>query len=84
MWKAWVGFNASHSMGAILFGTLYAHLALMQPSVLFQSTFLSILGGLFLAGYVVLGRLYWFSAPFRGIIVAFVLYVSAYVVRFAA
>ena len=23
MWKAWVGFNASHSMGAILFGLVF-------------------------------------------------------------
>jgi hypothetical protein len=23
MWKAWVGFNASHSYGAILFGAVY-------------------------------------------------------------
>jgi hypothetical protein len=23
MWKAWVGFNASHSYGAILFGLVY-------------------------------------------------------------
>ena len=40
MWKAWVGFNASHSMGAILFGLVYGYLALMQGALLFQSVFL--------------------------------------------
>ena len=28
MWRAWVGFNASHSMGAILFGLVFGFLAL--------------------------------------------------------
>src|SRR5438046_6957052 len=28
MWRAWVGFNASHSMGAMLFGLVFAFLAL--------------------------------------------------------
>jgi hypothetical protein len=27
MWKAWVGFNASHSYGAILFDLIYGYLA---------------------------------------------------------
>ncbi|NJN50489.1 MAG: hypothetical protein HC809_00490 [Gammaproteobacteria bacterium] len=84
MWKAWVGFNASHSMGAILFGALFIYLALAQPELLFTSAFLSVLGGLFLVGYTVLGRLYWFSVPYRGIIVASLLYIGAYVIKFAA
>ena len=28
VWKAWVGFNASHSYGAILFGAVYGYLSL--------------------------------------------------------
>jgi hypothetical protein len=35
MWKAWIGFNASHSFGLILFGTVYAYLALAHGSFLF-------------------------------------------------
>jgi len=27
VWRAWVGFNASHSMGAILFGLIYCFLS---------------------------------------------------------
>ena len=80
MWKCWVGFNASHSMGAILFGVVYAWLALAQGPFLFQSSFLLWVGLAFLGGYVVLGRLYWFSAPFRGIVASTMLYVSALVV----
>lgn len=77
MWKAWVGFNASHALGAMLFGLLYGYLALAQPGLLFASPVLLSIGGAFLAAYVVLGRRYWFRTPFVGILVASVLYVLA-------
>jgi hypothetical protein len=80
MWKAWIGFNASHGFGAILFGSVYGYLAVLHSSFLFQSPFLLLLGLLLLAGYVVLGKLYWFSIPFRGIALANALYVAALVV----
>jgi hypothetical protein len=76
MWKAWVGFNASHSFGAILFGAVYGYLAMLHGEFLFQSSFLLGLGLLLLVGYVVLGKLYWFSIPFRGIVLATLLYVG--------
>ena len=79
MWKTWVGFNASHSLGAILFGLTYGYLALAEGPFLFQSTFLLLLGLGVLAGYVFLGKVYFFSIPFRGIVVATVLYGAALV-----
>src|SRR6266487_3798173 len=48
MWKAWVGFNASHSMGAILFGLVYGYLAIAHSSLLFHSPFLLLVGLLLL------------------------------------
>lgn len=77
IWKAWVGFNASHSFGAILFGAVYGYLSLVHRAFLFQSAFLLLLGLLFLFGYVFLGKRYWFSIPFRGILAATALYVLA-------
>ena len=44
MWKAWIGFNASHSYGLILFGAMYGYLALAHHEFLFQSVFLLSLG----------------------------------------
>jgi hypothetical protein len=79
MWKTWIGFNASHSFGAILFGVVYGYLALLHASFLFQSTFLLLTGFLLLGGYVFLGWRYWFSVPFRGIVAATVCYVAALV-----
>ena len=83
MWKAWVGFNASHSYGAIFFGLVYGYLAIAQRSLLFQSPFLLLVGLLLLAGYAVLGKVYWFSAPFRGIVLSTALYVAALVITWA-
>jgi hypothetical protein len=79
MWKAWIGFNASHSYGAILFGLVYGYLAVFHAAFLFRDPFLLIVGLLLLGGYVFLGKRYWFSVPFRGIVLATVLYVAALV-----
>lgn len=79
MWKAWVGFNASHSFGAIFFGVVYGYLSLAHPGFLFGSLFLLSVGLLLLLGYAFLGYRYWFSVPFRGIGLATVLYAAALV-----
>jgi hypothetical protein len=52
-------------------------------SELFESRFLCVLGLLFLSGYVVLGKLYLFSVPFRGIVIATVCYIAGLVVAWA-
>lgn len=76
MWKTWIGFNASHSFGAILFGTVYGYLALAQREFLLHSFFLLAVGALLLGGYVFLGKRYFFSVPYRGILIASVAYLG--------
>jgi hypothetical protein len=44
MWKAWIGFNASHSYGAILFGLVYGYLAVFHTAFLLRDPFLLIVG----------------------------------------
>ena len=83
MWKAWIGFNASHSYGALLFGAIYGYLALVHGALLFQSPFLLALGLLILIGYAFLGKRYWFSVPYRGILLASASYVIALVIVLA-
>jgi hypothetical protein len=82
MWKSWIGFNASHSLGAILFGLIYAYLAIWHADFLFASYFLLLTGFALLASLVVLGKLYWFSIPFRGISIAFASYCAALIINF--
>jgi hypothetical protein len=80
MWKAWVGFNASHGYGAIFFGLVYGYLALAHSELLFQSTYLLLVGLLLFIGYAVLGKVYWFRTPLLGIVVSAVLYIAGLVV----
>ena len=83
MWKCWIGFNASHSLGAMLFGMVYGYLALMHPAFLFQSTFLLTLGLGLLLAYAWLAKVYWFSVPFTGILIALLSYLFGLTSLFA-
>jgi hypothetical protein len=83
MWKAWVGFNVSHSMGLMLFGMIYGYLAVCRWDVLQRSYFLAAVGLLVLVSYVVLARVFWFSDPLIGVSAATLLYVAGFVCAFA-
>ena len=75
MWKAWIGFNASHSMGAMLFGLIYGYMALQHSQILFHSVFMLFVGFSMLVGFFILGKLYWFKVPFFGISISLVFYI---------
>ena len=79
IWNCWVGFNASHSMGPMLFGAVYGFLALEQAPLLFDSVYLRALGLLSLLAYLVLAIRYWFRLPLRGLLVVTACYVAALV-----
>ena len=81
MWRASVGFHASHSAGAMLFGLVYGYLALAHAAVLFASPFLLLLGLVYLASMTMLGYRYWFSTPFRGALLALGLYAAALIAQ---
>lgn len=83
VWKAWIGFNASHSLGAMLFGSLFAYLAMFQLAVVQSSGFLQGVGIVFLVGLAMLGKRYWFSIPYRGIVIALVAFVAGVVAMHA-
>ena len=79
MWRCWVGFNASHSMGLILFGLVFGYLALAHGQLLFRSPFLLVVGLAMLGGFVVLSKVYWFSAPFTFTSISLACYVVSIV-----
>ena len=83
MWRAWVGFNASHSMGAILFGLIYGFLGNAYPEILFNSPFLLAVGLAMLGGLAVLAKLYWFRIPFAGVVTSLVCYLASIVAWWA-
>lgn len=83
IWRAGVGFHASHSLGILFFGALYLFLALESSHFLFGSKFLLGLGLVYLVVMVVLAKLYWFSVPFRGVAAAAVFYVAGMLAAWA-
>ncbi|HEX3280704.1 MAG TPA: hypothetical protein VHR36_05690 [Pyrinomonadaceae bacterium] len=79
MWRAWVGFNASHSMALVLFGLIYCFLAITNSQLLFRSPFLLIVGLAMLGGLLVLCKLFWFRVPFIGVGISLVCYLASIV-----
>lgn len=69
MWKAWTGFNASHSSGAIYIGLVNLFVAIRYFDVLLNPLFLS-LNIVTVLFYLWLAKKYWFSTPFIGILIA--------------
>lgn len=83
MWKAWMGFHVSHSMGLMLFGLIYGYLAVCRWEVLLRSQFLAGLGLLVLVAYIVLAHIYWFRIPLIGVSLATLFYLAGLVGTFA-
>ena len=83
IWRCWVGFNASHSLGLMLFGLVFGFLALAHGQLLFHSPFLLVVGLAMLGGLVVLSRLYFFSAPLIGISISLACYITSIVLSWA-
>ena len=77
MWRAWVGFNFSHSLGAILFGMLCVGAGLVLGKLVLPAWILFVLVLIALL-YVGLSVLYWFRIPTMGIALATVCLVIAW------
>jgi hypothetical protein len=77
LWNAWIGFNASHGLGLLLFAATYLLLSLRHMSLLRDSptlTWLPVAGG---ATYLALAHRYWFRTPFIGIAIATACFLAA-------
>lgn len=77
--RAWIGFNASHAIALLLFGLVFATLAVAHPRVLFGSNALLAIGFATLLGFAVLARVYWFSVPFAAVTLALLAYAASVV-----
>jgi hypothetical protein len=69
MWRAWVGFNFSHSIGVVLFGALCVGAGAALGAMLVPVWVLLILVVISVI-YLGLSALYWFWIPTAGIAVA--------------
>ena len=73
MWRAWIGFNLSHSLGALLFGAT----AIAWPGVAAGHAALAWLPAAVAALYLAIGLRFWFSVPNAGIAAAMVAFAAA-------
>lgn len=83
LWRAWVGFNASHSLGAMLFSSVYLTLALGHMEVLRGSGALVWLAVAGSGGYLLLAKRYWFRTPLIGIGLSAACFLAAALTRLA-
>jgi hypothetical protein len=75
VWKAWIGFNASHSLGAIYVGLINIIIAISFPKENNALLLISILNIAISGGYLMIAKKYWFKIPFIGIFIATVLFI---------
>lgn len=66
LWKAWMGFNLSHSLGLVLFGGGFLYVGLFAPGAFAASPLLQGCAVAVSAIYLVLSLLFWFSKPAIG------------------
>ena len=83
MWKAWTGFNASHSSGAIFIGVVNFYLALQHFDLIQTDAFFFALNLVTTGFYLWLAKKYWFQIPFIGILLTlFCFFISYVLTRF--
>jgi len=76
MWKAWIGFNASHSSGVIYIGVINFILAVQYFSIVQTPVFL-LLNLITVLFYLWLGKKYWFNVPFTGVLISSICFITA-------
>jgi len=84
LWLAWVGFNLSHSLGAILFGVLVLLIGRTLASFEAEASVFLPFAVVVSAAYLVLGVRYWFRTPIIGISLSSVCFLASGLLFLAA
>ena len=78
VWRAWIGFNLSHSLGAILFGAFVFLIGRSDAAFAADGTLAVPLATLVAAVYLVIGLRYWFRTPITGIAISLACFVLSW------
>jgi predicted RND superfamily exporter protein len=78
MWRVWVGFNLSHSLGILLFGAVVVLVGRTPVSFGHNAAIFLPLAVVVSLTYLSLGLAYWFRTPLIGISVSVVLFSAAW------
>ena len=79
IWKAWIGFNASHSMGAMFIGVMNIYVAHNFFTVLQNDFFFFTFNILTIGFYLWLAKKYWFRIPFFGILLTLICFLTSFI-----
>lgn len=77
LWRAWLGFNLSHSLGLVLFGAVYLYIGVVEPNVFASSRLIQAVAVLVSAIYVVLSLKFFFFRPAIGTAIGLVCFLVA-------
>jgi hypothetical protein len=77
MWRAWIGFNASHSLGAMLLAAVYIPLSTNHFTIIQNSLWFSLLPVMVGIAYLILAKKYWFKIPFLGILISLICFIGS-------
>lgn len=80
LWKAWMGFNLTHSLGLVLFGGAVLYVGLAAPAVS-SSVALQAVAALVAALYVILSAKFFFRTPVIGCAVGLCCFLGAIAVE---
>lgn len=83
MWKSWVGFNATHSSGAMFTGVVNFYLAYRYFNLLQTDIFFPIITLLMMGFYVWVAWKYWFKTVLILLSVSLLLFVIAAILMYA-
>lgn len=78
MWRAWMGFNHSHSFGVIWIPMVYLPITLNYFEVLKESILLAGTLPFMALVYALLAKRYWFNIPLIGSAIAFLCFAAAF------
>lgn len=81
LWRAWVGFNYSHSLGAVLFGLFVVLIGRSESSFHAEAALALPLALVVSVAYLVLGIKYWFRTPIIGIAFSTTCFALAYLLH---
>jgi len=76
VWRAWLGFNFSHSVGAVTFGLVYLILASSELDLLIGNPLLLWLPVAVSGAFVLMAWRYWFIIPLVGTALGFVCFIA--------
>jgi hypothetical protein len=83
LWRCWVGFNLSHSLGAVAFGAFVLAVGRSAESYAAQATVCAPLAVLVSGAFLAIGLRCWFRTPIAGCAIAFACFALSWMVRIA-